>query len=380
MNMYLTQSLLLQTLMPFITLASFIVPKRKRLYVYGSTKQLKYSGNPKALFEYASINKPEIVSIFFTADRQIEKNIKAKNHSVEINFFKKIWLLLRAEILFIESTVSDISPFYILLGNFKIVNLWHGTPLKKIEADSKHLNKLYKFITSFNNKRYFLIPACDSETAALLKSAFQNTNVLVTGYPRNDILFNGKRGDIPTFNYLLGYDKVFLYAPTFRDNSGLVPFTESGLAKIEEYCKSNNYLFLVKEHPNKQQIDVERYINIKNISKEDIDVQELMLYTDVLISDYSSLVFEFSLLMKPIIFYPFDIETYLSSDREMYYEYTDVFPGPFCKDELALVDLLENPDVWFKESIYSVAFTEFRNRFNFFLDGNSSARLMSVLE
>ena len=138
--------------MPIVWFLSYLIPKKDGLYVFGSTRQTCYRGNPRYLFEEA-LTDESLESIFVTSDSKVYSDLKEKGFPVEINFLKKLWFLLRAEYCFVETTPADISPFYILLGRFNIINLWHGTPLKKIEKDSKKLSKLYSFVTGFNNKR-----------------------------------------------------------------------------------------------------------------------------------------------------------------------------------------------------------------------------------
>ena len=355
-----------------VGLLSYIIPKKEKLLLFGSTRGESYGGNPKYLHKYADSNGLE--AVYVTKSDKIKAEISAKGYNVNRGFWVNIWLLLRAEHIFIEATVYDASYFYILLGRFSIIQLWHGVPLKKIENDAAKTDRVYAFLNSIMNPRYSLIPANDPETAKNFESAFGNKNVKVTGYPRNDILFEDRDGypELSDKYNLRKYKKNILYAPTFRDNTEFKPFTEEFLKELDKQFAESEYLLLVKEHPNKTEVILpDGVTNILQISKEKVDIMELLLWSDVLITDYSSTCFDFALTGRPMMFYCFDYEEYLSKNRAMYYDYKSTMPGPFIESESDLLNAIfdEGGGEYF-------GFTE---RFNDYKDGNSSKRVFDSL-
>jgi len=108
------------------------------------------------------------------------------------------------------------------------------------------------------------------------------------------------------------YKKVITYAPTFRDKNNISPFSEKFLFKLNNLCKKNDSIFILKLHPFDQSLlyNFDNFTNIIKVSKN-IDLQELLFYTDILITDYSSVFFDFMNTKKPIIYYSYDYELYM---------------------------------------------------------------------
>jgi len=359
-----------------ISILSYIVPKDKSLFVFGSVKGSAYRGNTRALFEFLS-RKSDVNAIFLTQKEAVYGEIQKGGNKSSYGFFRNMSLLLRARYVFIESVLLDVSPFYFLLGRFSIINLWHGTPLKKIGQDSKDLNPYYKLIISIMDKRFKLILANDELTKKHVSSAFRNKNVEALGYPRNDTMFceNASSQMLKSLNY----KKIILFCPTFRDNSVFAPFGESFLSELNEYLSRSNYIFFIKEHPNKSVLNYAGYSNIQALPKSVDEVSDVYNVIDILIVDYSSVMFDFVLTGKPIIYYPFDYETYVAHDREIYYDYFEELPGPFAKNENDLFNLIRTDLEWFDDSGYQKKYMKFRDKFNFFQDNKSSERVYNYI-
>jgi CDP-glycerol glycerophosphotransferase len=119
--------------------------------------------------------------------------------------------------------------------------------------------------------------------------------------------------------------------------------------------------------------------NITDISFEVDDIQEILPFVDILITDYSSTFFDFILTRKPIIYYSYDLEDYLNNCRGMYYDYYKELPGPFAKTEYELINLMKEVNVWSKDKKYIKKYNEFLDKFNKYKDGNSAERLINML-
>lgn len=133
--------------------------------------------------------------------------------------------------------------------------------------------------------------------------------------------------------------------PTFRDDNpdfmdNAIPDFES----LEQVCKQTNTLFLIKAHIlTKFSTDLSKFGHVMQIDSN-IDVYPMLPYTSALISDYSSIIFDYSLLNKKIMFYTFDKEEYLSKSRESYFEYEEVFSNDIIRDFDGLLHELQNFD------------------------------------
>jgi len=214
-----------------------------------------------------------------------------------------------------------------------------------------------------------------------------------TGYPRNDALLS----NITISNVLSDikeqygdYKYLIFYLPTFRGQIGseFDLFTNYGfdVSKIEKNLEEINALFLIKTHPVNcirdeellARVHCSKQIKIVNDSDSDGDIYPILRKTDVLITDYSSVYFDFLLLNRPIIFAPFDFENYVREDREFYDNYNDVTPGPKAKnwDEVLkyVKEAIKNPEEYESE----------RKRvcelFNAYNDANSSERVYKAIK
>jgi CDP-glycerol glycerophosphotransferase len=105
------------------------------------------------------------------------------------------------------------------------------------------------------------------------------------------------------------------------------------------------------------------------------DIQEVLIHSDILITDYSSVCFDFALTGRPIIYYPYDFGDYLQYSRKFYIDYFTEMPGPFAKNARELLDLIVNWNNWFEDYDYQVKYQKFIQRFQTYKDGNSCDRL-----
>lgn len=367
---------------PLVWLSSYLIPKKRGMLVFGS-KELGFCGNPKYLFLY-SVQHTEHEVYFFTKSKATYQRLCQRGLPVIRDPMAKLWSLIRAEYIFVEMTSYDVSPFYPLFGRFKLVQLWHGTPIKRIEADSNvtidFQSRINNLIRPLQNRRYHLICTADEKTRAHFCRAFSNHKVAVTGYPRNDLFFHTERSFDSLKNLINrdNYQKVILYAPTYRDGGDFTPFDRKTYEKLNEICHRKGYLFILKEHPFKRRnIFSGTYSNLRDLSATTEDIQELLVLTDILITDYSSVCFDYALRRLPIIYFTYDYEEF-RQQRELYFDIETELPGPFAEHTQSLLDLIEDMS-WWQDAEYQASFEHFRERFNRFRDGNASRRVLAEL-
>lgn len=170
--------------------------------------------------------------------------------------------------------------------------------------------------------------------------------------------------------------KVILYAPTFRGRvaSGKTPNMLNVKMFKEEL--GDEYVLLVKHHPfvRKPPIIPESCADFAADLSDAMSIEELLSISDICISDYSSLVFEYSLYEKPLIFFSYDLSEYFDW-RGFYYDYNELAPGPVFKTNLEMIDYIKNVDERFdKERIKA-----FREKFMSACDGHATVRLMDMV-
>lgn len=271
---------------------------------------------------------------------------------------------------------------------------WHGTPLKRLRCDiaAEHGNAINSIeeIHSKNNLDvvrydYFLSPspfATDKfRTAFNLEALGKATILTETGYPRNDILFNYREEDVVKLKEELGIPadkKVILYAPTFRDNKhdgkDYVYDLRMDMDLMQKEL-GDEYVMLFRVHYFvADNFDFSKYEGfVYNVTALD-DISQLYIISDLLITDYSSVFFDFANLRRPIVFYMYDKEDYADDIRGFYIDLEEL-PGPIVTEEKDLISEIKNID----PGKWTDKFNEFNKKYNPLEDGNSSKRVVELL-
>ena len=321
--------------------------------------------NSKYFFVYASEYFKESEKVYFvTGDRSIQQQIvSAGGLSVLHPSLRSICLLLRA-----GKIVTDWVLFStkIWTHGATVVQIWHGAPLKHIELDvyKKRLSDMPASLRTMLEiqkkviQRYPIYDIVVATSKGFITQAFQQCfyakQFIASGYPRNDILFGvPEPGSLAHRLFLINVDKqaidvvaeardsgqrICLYVPTFRKNMASPFDHEIDLERFSAFAQRRNLLIVLKLHPFMHGLcKISQFSNLLDYAPLG-DVYPLMALTDILITDYSSIFFDFLLLDRPILFFAYDLGHYLSQDREMYFDYDAMTPGAKCKnyDELEL--------------------------------------------
>jgi CDP-glycerol glycerophosphotransferase (TagB/SpsB family) len=380
-------------------LLSYLVPKRPGTVLLGGGLGKRFSGNTKYFYLYLCREAREGKNPFrqfawITKSPSFCDELTAQSRPALMAWsFRGFWTILRAEQLVIESGNApaigghDIAYERIFPGRFNIFQTWHGTPLKRICLDVfrdrgtlKWHEKLYFRIYRRELSSLSSILALSDVAKERFITAFDNPNIDVIGYPKNDVFF-GDPADWDITPRWQAYERVLLYAPTYRDDPDAVrPFSQTFFAAFNEQLKSRNWCLLVKKHHFDTTMDLpEEMSNIFDISRDTDDIQQVLAETDVLISDYSSTFIDYLLRRKPVIFYIYDLEKYLDQSRKMYCDFLDEVPGPFARTADELTNLVFNTDEWFEEASYQQRFEQALRFYHKFQDGNSCSRFQSLL-
>jgi len=203
-------------------------------------------------------------------------------------------------------------------------------------------------------------------------------NIRPIGIPRIDLFFNEKLKQEAINRVYKAYPmlngkKLVLYAPTFRGANQAnmhmnIPFDLDQVLT----CLDENTVFGLKMHPFIKDLpDLSGYENVIDLSLYP-EINDILLVTDQLITDYSSIVFEYSLLERPMIFYAHDRSTYIK-ERDFYYEYESLVPGPIVENTDELIDALQNTH-FNKEKII-----EFKQKFFDEPDGQATKRFINQI-
>lgn len=345
------------------------LPKTKILFM--TNKDEKMTGTFQMIYDEISENNINKEKVFCY--------LKANNRS-----FSAQNRLLRdvasAKIIFLDDYYRQIYGLK-LPEKTNVIQLWHAAG-------------------AFKKFGFGAIGSLDANTAAFEKAAHQNyskvicsskeivpfyaeafhiaeKNVLPLGVPRADKLLDQEYLAFTKTKFLnmhpeINGRKIITYAPTFRGGPAERK-NFSMMLNIREFVKrfSDEYVLVIKMHPSvskSQGVPYDLEEHVLNLSG--MDMNDLLIVTDILVTDYSSVIFDYSLLKRPMIFFAYDLENYLA-ERNFYYEYRKFVPGPIVANNDSLfqaIEMIEEQDL--------TKVVEFRDRFFDELDGKSAQRIV----
>lgn len=381
-----------------IYLISPLIPKDDNIWIFSSWLSKTYSDNPKHLFKYIIEEHPEIKAYWITKDKDLHRELKSLGiPSFYIYSLKGVITQAFAGVaVFSHNDASEFIPA-MTSKRTKRIQLWHGTPLKKIGAQAKsefakkhpHLHHLRDLIYPWLLKEnYDLTIASSKEVATKIDTAFCTKKTAVTGYPRNDTI------NINSIDRWSSTIKNIIYMPTFRGkpsslesknktNSVVLEHLLLYKDELSDWFISNDINLVLKLHPSLKATDelineIESLPWISFYSGPD-DFYDIINQFDALITDYSSIFFDYMLCGKPVFHMAFDLDEYLESSRELYYEYNDLALTPYLKSWKDLTQLLDSIFKSGLDKCYIVKYNNILNKFNQFQDNKSSERVFQQI-
>ena len=333
-------------------------------------------GNLKVMYDYLDSDYyKKIVSL--KADRRVKRSIGEK--------LKLIKLLSTSKYILLDDFSNSISMM-IPRKNQEIVQLWHGPgAFKKMgySRPDKKSGMLSKYASHRNYTKAIVtspsIKWCFEEGFGMEKKGV----VSATGFPRCDCFFDQDYIKKVKTRFYREYPelkgkKIILFAPTYRGTNLKVANYEFDKLDLDLLYKklSKDYVFVFKWHPaiyNNMQLNIlERYDFSKygdfywDLSKYR-DINDLLIVSDILVTDYSSVIFDYVLLDKPVVYFTYDLEEY-ENDRGLYYPFNDYVYGSVAKNSLELATSIKKAKMMRKER------KEFKDKFMSSCDGNSTKK------
>ena len=351
----------------------------ERVVFFESFQGRNYSCSPKAIFEEmrdsGDYNDYEFIWSFRNVHRpgKILQKLVGSDKGPKISIVKyetfsyykalakaKYWVLNSNTRKFLKPTDEQV-----------YIQTWHGTPLKKIGldvpgSDLDYAHEGEKFSYMISPSKY-----CSEKLVSAFGLQGREDIVLETGYPRNDALFTFDQAKVNSILRELDVPrgkKIILYAPTFRDNkhsevSGYENASGLDFDKLKEQI-GDEYIILFRAHYFvAKNMDFEKYKDFVIDVSDYEDVNDLYIVSDMLITDYSSVFFDYANLKRPIIFYMYDYEDYKANARDFYLDQNEL-PGPITKTQDELVKEIEETRFFIPDARYSM----FNQKFNH-LDG-----------
>ena len=297
-----------------------------------------------------------------------------------------IWDMGNAGYVFLDESNSLFGAFR-LKEKTKLIQLWHACGAFKkwgfSVADKSFGDDKSTLMRYSGHRNYSLVPVSGSEVIWAYEEAFGLSHkrgiVKPLGVSRTDIYYDENRRKeayekLDILSLKLNGRKIVSYLPTFRGSIAKA----KGPKEFEPlFLKSfgDEMVFLIKNHPFvKEPFDIPE--NCRDFCMEihdELSIEDMIMVSDICITDYSSVVFEYSLMNKPIIFYAFDVDSY-DLERGFYYKYMDFVPGPVAFDMEKLCEIIENIDDFDHERLRS-----FKERFMSGCDGKATERILKEI-
>lgn len=338
-----TKKHLIMVLKALIFYTLQVVPRTRKIMIFGAEAGENFAGNPKYIFLEAQ-KDPDIRNIWITKNNEIVQEMRNKGYECyHANSLQGVFFQLRAYVAVMSHSIKQDFNGY-CLGSATTVNTWHGVGLKRswfrnkntyttklLATQNNLLRKFYVWVVKTYVSKYNFVISTSKEVSEYYPQTYRvpKEQVIELGQARNDVFYDDSLEDyVPEF---LKKNKIITYMPTHR-NYGKKASKEIKLEKtldykkIAQFCEKYNYKFLIKNHIRLKSRDELNTKYIIDITNKNLDPQIVLKYTDILITDYSSCYTDFLLLDRPVIFYCFDLDQYLA-DWDLNFEYDDVTPG-----------------------------------------------------
>jgi CDP-glycerol glycerophosphotransferase (TagB/SpsB family) len=345
------------------------VPRSSRIVAVGSHSNA-FADNSKYLYIELLRERPDLRVVWISGSEAVVRHVRERGGEAYVRWSPAgVRMALRAKTWFVSAYASDVNAYF--SHGATVVNLWHGIPLKKIERDidSGPLERVFRRPTlmdrvalhthAYRRPDFFLSPS-ETVSRAIFSRAFAVPlgRCISAAPPRIAPLVCDRERfeamlpwcDEPTRDALgrVGSFRAYhLYLPTWRETrprflGDLLPYAPP----LDAAMRRRGEAFVLKPHAATPRDLLEEFARYPNLVAVDpaADAYPLLRSAATLITDYSSVFFDFLFVERPIIFFPFDLEQYRSGDRGFYFPYETHTPGPIARTMPELLALLDQPD------------------------------------
>ncbi|MCB9799756.1 MAG: CDP-glycerol glycerophosphotransferase family protein [Candidatus Omnitrophica bacterium] len=381
---------------------NFLIPKKKnRVIVIGRDKG-SFSGNAKYLYLYITEHHKADVEVYFlTGLGSVAADLKKAGLPVLFcRSWRAVWKQLRAKMIVVDGHEWVQNRGYHFCFFAEKIQLWHGaSPMKQGEWENanemQRRSALLERISDFLLGRfpdYSMVVINHERFISDYQKMFRTQKVYALGCPQLDFFFGGQiapeklnlQTDLELITRIRGLKRqgmrIIMYAPTFRDNTTLSSLSDGALQfdELNEFLKRNNLFFCINCHPYVQHSrDGENLSNIL-MDHPGLDVLPLLKEADLLITDYSSIFYEYLFWDRPVIFFPYDYERYVARDRILVDGYFERTPGPKCRTQKELIEEIDHMLIQGRDE-YSARRKEEVEKVFQFRDGKCCERIFNRL-
>lgn len=315
-----------------------LIPKDKNLILFSAWFGEKYADSTMYLFEYMLQRNTHKV-YWFTKNIKVYNQLRKKG--IPVLYSKTMeakWKQSRAIMLLSTVQTFDFNSLY--LNKCIFLDLDHGFPGKPVALAQPTVDEKWKTYYYLNLKGLFFYQTASSKFVVDYLSPCYDLSpqqYIFANKPRIDVLFDEdlQKGKNEIVQELRKKHRIITYMPTHRSCGHIrMQLMEIfDLDSIQKICEENNAIFIIKKHfyHRNEKEDLDVYNNIIDMTSLDLDTQVLLAQTDILITDFSSCFNDYLALNKPIVFYAYDYDEYMSNERDYYWKYEMINAGYTAK-------------------------------------------------
>lgn len=354
-----------------------ILPINKKRIIFEGWWGQKYHCNPRYLYEYIDKNYPEYECVWSMVDENtpiLGKGRTVRRDSLEYHFYM-------ATSKYFVNNVNFKDSFEKRKNQIEVQTM-HGTPLKTLGLDVPGElpteESRNKFLRRCGRWDYLIVQSKEAENITSSCFAYRK-EFLKTGYPRNDIIFEMNNAtDICAIKQELGIPidkKVIMYAPTWRRKNQF-----DLMLDIDEMRRElgDEYVLLLRIHPFAIRGFDSSILNefVYNVSSFP-SIEKLYVISDIFITDYSSAMFDYGILNRPILFFVYDLESYRDNLRGFNINLEKEAPGPLLNSSQEVIDAINN----IKSIVanYDEALQKFRKKYCEYEIGEACKQIMQIV-
>jgi len=347
----------LPTILRILTL---FISKKKNLILFGAFQGNSFGDNSGALYKYyISKDKGEFRCIWLTNYPETVNYVRGLGGEAFLKTsLQGLWFSLRASSIVSSHSYQDVLLYKPISRRPKELYLHHGVPIRKARIDKINNEGLRNESLYSEHAKSITYMVSTSTWSAARQGELvpvKSSQCKVDGYPRNDIFFQSNNLELDSFKKEYeAFEFKILYAPTWRKYAAVrfFPFQDFNLLKLVHFLRKEKMCIFLKPHStdmrrqmnNKFWDDIQGYQDVlKIVSRNKVysDIQTMMLISDCLVTDYSSIHYDYLLLDRPIIYLPYDKDEYANKMGEFNCDYEEFTPGPKPRSQEEFLNYLE---------------------------------------
>ncbi|MFQ3788197.1 CDP-glycerol glycerophosphotransferase family protein [Halomonas sp. A29] len=332
-----------------LVMLSFLVRKNGAIWVFGAWNGIQYSDNPRYLFELMNTTETTIRPIWVSKSHVVVERVRAAGYRAYYWMsLEGIFYSLRAGVAVVSHSADDVNPYASYRA--KIFKITHGTPMKRMGKDNRFLyperrsRRLYEYVRSISPQRKTPVVAFVSSELSRFRfeSAYRGSSISVvnSGYPRwmgitesRGVLWRFIQEKVGALR-VSEFDKIVMYAPTRRANRSFKLELGKDLVDFVIEANEKKYFVVLRPHPSLQ-INISDKASLELVDRGFLevtchqieDVNSTLQDVDVLLTDYSSIIYDYCILGRPSFLYAPDLDDYIVSDTGLYDDYGKAEPA-----------------------------------------------------